>query len=78
VRGAQTDDLWAELNRRRAGEDAWVSLERARERQQNFEGREDAPVSLERACERLLNIEGRNLDQDFALVAPQTPIGARF
>jgi hypothetical protein len=32
VRGAQTDDLRAELNRRRAGEDARVSLERARER----------------------------------------------
>jgi hypothetical protein len=30
VRGAQTDDLRAELNRRRAGEDARVSLERAR------------------------------------------------
>jgi hypothetical protein len=39
VRGAQTDDLRAELNSRRAGEDARVSLERARERQQNFEGR---------------------------------------
>jgi hypothetical protein len=39
VRGARTDDLWAELNRRRAGEDARVSLERARERRQNFEGR---------------------------------------
>jgi hypothetical protein len=39
VRGAQTDDLRAELNRRRAGEDARVSLERARERRQNFEGR---------------------------------------
>jgi hypothetical protein len=38
VRGAQTDDLRAELNRRRAGEDARVSLERARERRQNFEG----------------------------------------
>jgi hypothetical protein len=37
--GAQNDDLWAELNRRRAGEDARISLERARERQQNFEGR---------------------------------------
>jgi hypothetical protein len=32
VRGAQTDDLQAELNRRRAGEDARISLERARER----------------------------------------------
>jgi hypothetical protein len=42
VRGAQTNDLRAELNRRRAGEDAWVSLERARERRQNLKGREDA------------------------------------
>jgi hypothetical protein len=39
VRGAQTNDLRAELNRRRAGEDARVSLERARECRQNIEGR---------------------------------------
>jgi hypothetical protein len=39
VRGTQTNDLWAELNRRRAGEDARISLERARERRQNIEGR---------------------------------------
>jgi hypothetical protein len=39
VRGAQTNDLRAELNRRRVGEDARVSLERARERRQNIEGR---------------------------------------
>jgi hypothetical protein len=39
VRGAQTDDLQAELNCRRTGEDARVSLERARERRQNIEGR---------------------------------------
>jgi hypothetical protein len=39
VRGARTDDLRAELNFRRAGEDARVSLERACERRQNFEGR---------------------------------------
>ena len=49
VRGAQTDDLRAELNHRRAGEDARISLERARERRQNFEGRnldqDFAPVS---------------------------------
>jgi hypothetical protein len=32
MRGAQTDDLQVELNRRHAGEDARVSLERARER----------------------------------------------
>jgi hypothetical protein len=39
VRGAQTNDLRAELNRRRAGEDARVSLERAHERRQNIDGR---------------------------------------
>jgi hypothetical protein len=55
VRGAQTNDLQAELNRRRAGEDDRISLERARERRQN--------------------VEGRNLDQDFAAVAPQAPMG---
>jgi hypothetical protein len=40
VKGAQTNDLRAELNRRRAGEDARVPLERARERRQNIEGRD--------------------------------------
>jgi hypothetical protein len=54
----RSDDLRAELNRRRAGEDARVSLERAREHRQN--------------------VEGRNLDYDFAVVAPQTPTGARI
>jgi hypothetical protein len=39
MRGAQTDDLRAELNRRRAGEDARVSLEKVRERRRNIEGR---------------------------------------
>jgi hypothetical protein len=39
VRGAQTNNLRAELNHRRAGEDARISLERARERRQNIEGR---------------------------------------
>jgi hypothetical protein len=39
VRDAQTNDLRAELNRRRAEEDAQVSLERARERRQNIDGR---------------------------------------
>jgi hypothetical protein len=38
VRGTQANDLRAELNRRRAGEDTRVSLERARERRQNIEG----------------------------------------
>jgi hypothetical protein len=57
VRGAQTNDLRAELNRRHTGEDARISLERARERRQN--------------------IEGRNLDQNFAAVAPQSPMGTR-
>jgi hypothetical protein len=39
VRGAQTDDLRVELNRRRAEEDARISLERVREHRQNIEGR---------------------------------------
>jgi hypothetical protein len=39
VRGAQTDDLRAELNHRLMGEDSRISLERARERRQNIEGR---------------------------------------
>jgi hypothetical protein len=37
--GAQTDDLRVELNRRRVGEDARISLERTREHRQNIEGR---------------------------------------
>jgi hypothetical protein len=57
VRGTRANDLRAELNRRRAGEDARVSLERARERRQN--------------------INVRDLDQDFATVAPQMPMGTR-
>ena len=39
VGSARTADLRAELNRRRAGEDARVSMERARERRLNIEGR---------------------------------------
>jgi hypothetical protein len=38
VRGAQTGDLRAELNRRHTREDARISLERARERRQNIKG----------------------------------------
>jgi hypothetical protein len=34
----RSNDLWAELNHRRAGEDARVSLERTRERWHNIEG----------------------------------------
>jgi hypothetical protein len=40
VRGVQTNDLRAELNHRRAGEDVRVSLERAREHRQNIDGRD--------------------------------------
>ena len=39
VRGARIEDLRAELNRRRAGEDACISVERARERRLNIKGR---------------------------------------
>ena len=38
VRGARTEDLWAEINCRRAGEDAHISVESARERRLNIEG----------------------------------------
>jgi hypothetical protein len=39
---------------------------------------EDARVSLEKARERRQNVEGRNLNYDFAVVAPRTPVGARI
>jgi hypothetical protein len=39
VRSARTEDLRAELNHRRAGEDARISIERARTHQLNIEGR---------------------------------------
>jgi hypothetical protein len=81
VRGARTNDLRAELNHRRAGEDARISLERADDLRAELNRRlagEDARVSLERARERRQNFEGRNLDQDFAPVSPQTPRDARI
>jgi hypothetical protein len=81
VRAAPTEDLRAELNRRCAGEDAPVSLERSNDLRAELNRRragEDARVSLERARERRQNVEGRNLDYDFAAVASQTPTGARI
>jgi hypothetical protein len=81
VRATPTEDLRVELNRRRAGEDAQVSLERAHDLRAELSRRragEDARVSLERARERRQNIEGLNLDYDFVVVAPQTPTGARI
>jgi hypothetical protein len=81
VRVAPTEDLWAELNRRRAGEDAPDSLEGLDNLRAELNRRragEDARVSLERAREHRQNIEGRNLDYDFVAVAPQTPTGARI
>jgi hypothetical protein len=39
VRSARTKDLRVELNHRCAGEDARVTMERARERQLNIQGR---------------------------------------
>jgi hypothetical protein len=79
ARATPTEDLRAELNCRRAGEDAPVSLDRSDDLRAELNRRragEDARVSLERARERRQNIEGRNLDYDFAAVAPQTPTGA--
>jgi hypothetical protein len=81
VRGARTDDLRVELNRRRAGEDTRISLERDDDLQAELNRRragEDARVSLPRAREHRQNFEGHNLDQDFALVSPQTPRDARI
>jgi hypothetical protein len=79
VRATPTEDLQAELNHRRAGEDATTSLEEPDDLRAELNRRhagEDARVSLERARERQQNIEGRNLDYNFAAVAPQTPMGA--
>jgi hypothetical protein len=80
VRASPTEDLRVELNRRRAGKDAPTSLERPNDLRTLNRRRagEDARVSLERARERRLNFEGHNLDQDFVVVAPQTPTGARI
>jgi hypothetical protein len=81
VRVAPTEDLRAELNHRRAGEDTPVSLERSNDLRAELNRKragEDARVSLERACERRQNVEGRNLDYDFDALAPQTPMGARI
>jgi hypothetical protein len=60
VKVAPTEDLRAELNRQRAGEDAPVSLERSDDLQAELNCRragEDARVSLERVRERRQNIE---------------------
>jgi hypothetical protein len=81
VRGARTNDLQTELNRRRAGEDARISLERdddLRAELNRPRAGEDAQISLERVRERQQNFEGRNLDRDFGLVSPQTPRDARI
>jgi hypothetical protein len=55
VRAAPTEDLRAELNRRRASEDALVSLERSNDLRAELNRRrasEDARVSLDRVRER--------------------------
>jgi hypothetical protein len=75
VRAAPTKDLRAELNHRRAVEDTQVPPERPEDLRDELNRRragKDACISLERARERR-----GNLDQDFAVVAPQTPMGAR-
>jgi hypothetical protein len=65
VKGARTDDLRAKLNRKRAGEDARISLERDDDLRAELNRRragKDARVSLERARERRQNFEGHNLN----------------
>jgi hypothetical protein len=81
VRAAPTEDLQAELNRRCAGEDAPVSLERSNDLRAELNHRragEDARIFLERARERRQNVKGHNLDYDFVVVAPQTPTDAQI
>jgi hypothetical protein len=81
VRAAPTEDLRAELNRRHAGYDAPVSLERSNDLWAELNRRRagvDARISLERARERRQNVEGCNLDYNFVAVAPQTPTDARI
>jgi hypothetical protein len=46
VRSARTKDLRAELNRRRAGEDARIAIGRAHDRRLNIEGRDLMPNLL--------------------------------
>jgi hypothetical protein len=73
VRAAPTEDLQGELNRRRAGEDALVSMEKSNNMWAELNHRragEDTHISLERARKRRQNVEGRNLNYDFAAVAP--------
>jgi hypothetical protein len=60
VRAAPTEDLRAELNRRRAGEDVPVYMERSNDLWAELNRRragEDARVSLERAREHRQNVE---------------------
>jgi hypothetical protein len=81
VRAASTEDLRAELNRRRAVEDAQVPPEKPEDLREELNRRrasKDACISLERARERRGNLEGHNLEQDFATVAPQAPGDDRF
>jgi hypothetical protein len=78
VRAAPTEDLRAELNRRRTGKDSPASLERSNDLRAELYRRragEDARVSLDRTRERQQNVEGRNLNYDFAVVVPA---GARI
>jgi hypothetical protein len=75
VRAAPIEDLRADLNHRRAGEDAPVSLERSNDLRAEL-NRMRAGASLERACERWQNVEGRNIDYDRGSTAD--PNGARI
>jgi hypothetical protein len=76
VRAAPTEDLRAELNRRRAVEDTQVPPERPEDLRDELNRRhagKDACISLEKVRERRSNLE-----QDFAAVTPRAPRDARF
>jgi hypothetical protein len=76
VRATPTEDLRAELNRRRTEGNAQVPPERPEDLRDELNRRragKDACISLEKACERR-----GNLEKDFAAVAPRAPGDARF
>jgi hypothetical protein len=81
VRAAPTKDLWAELNRRRVAEDMQVPQERPEDLRDELNRRradKNARLSLGKARECRRSLGGHNLEQDFAMVAPQGPGDARF
>jgi hypothetical protein len=76
-----TQDLRAELNRRRAAEDMQVNPERPEDLQDELNLRragKDAHLSLRKARECCRSPESHNLEQGPAAIVPQGSGDARF